>query len=84
MISFKQDRVARLVLDDARAEYLESIKHDANHFKAWYGVGLTLARSGKIPAAISAYETALKINPHHAESLKAVEECRAALKRPGA
>lgn len=71
-------------LDEARAEYRQSIKLDANHFKAWYGIGSTFSRSGKIPAAISAFETALKLNPGHTESRAALKRCRASLKTPGA
>ena len=71
-------------LDEARAEYREATKLEARHFKAWYGIGLTLFRSGRIREAIAAYETALKIYPNHAESRKALEQCRAALKAQGA
>jgi Flp pilus assembly protein TadD len=69
----RHDAVANLYfeagrVDEAIAEYRESLRLDATSAQAQYNLGIALSVRGRRDEAIAAFEAALRINPDYAQA----------------
>ena len=64
----------------SRSDIARVINLEPRHFGALSGLGMINMRSGDLPAALQAFEAAVRVNPHMAQTQAMIRELRATLR----
>ena len=64
----------------SRSDIARVIDLEPRHFGALSGLGMINIRSGDLPAALQAFEAAVRVNPHMDQAEGMISELRATLR----
>jgi tetratricopeptide (TPR) repeat protein len=68
-------------VEKALADCRKAVLLNPDHFAAWQGLGMCHLRLGDLPAAVKAFQNALKLVPHDRATLRNLQWCEEMIRR---
>ena len=68
-------------VEKALADCRKAVLLNPDHFAAWQGLGMCHLRLGDLPAAVKAFQNALKLVPHDRTTLRNLQWCEEMIRR---
>ena len=68
-------------VEKALADCRKAVLLNPDHFAAWQGMGMCHLRLGDLPAAVKAFQNALKLMPHDRGTLRNLQWCEEMIRR---